>query len=268
MSETAYAQPCAPGESTPHHYGPQFHLHADAWALSALARLGSPHTRTRDVHRLLRACYQRLAHAACRELRTARASVPTRMQAVLPDAAFEGALLDPQQRVVIADIARAGIVPSDVLQQFFLDVLADESVRVDHLYMERRTDDAGQVVGVDLSGSKLGGDVDDAVVFIPDPMGATGGSIRYVVDHYREQVGEPRRFVALHLMVTPEYLRRMAQELPELAIYALRVDRGLSPADVLSTPLGSDERERGLTDTQYIAPGAGGLGELLNNAFV
>ena len=56
---------------------------------------------------------------------------------------------------------------------------------------------------------------------------------------------------------------------PDIVIYALRLDRGLSPADVLATVPGTRwDEERGLNDHQYIVPGAGGVGEILNNAWV
>lgn len=269
MTETAYDDPIRAGAETAHQYGPNVHVLADPWALSLLARLGHPDTGTAAFHRLLRAAYQRLLHAATAELQTQQVALPTRMTASEPRAQFCGAVLDPEQPVVIVDIARAGIIPTDVFQQELLTVLHDTQLRVDHLYMQRVTDDAGRVTGIDLSGSKIGGPVDGATVFIPDPMAATGGSIRHVVDLYRNTVpGTPRRVVVCHLMVTPEYLRRMREELPDVIIYALRVDRGLSPQTALDGPLGAASDERGLTDTQYIVPGAGGLGELLNNAFV
>jgi uracil phosphoribosyltransferase len=75
--------------------------------------------------------------------------------------------------------------------------------------------------------------------------------------------------VAVHLIVTPEYLRRITQEFPELHIFAVRLDRGLSAPSVLETIPGTHwDQERGLNDIQYIVPGAGGVGELLNNAWV
>ena len=43
--------------------------------------------------------------------------------------------------------------------------------------MSRVTDADGKVTGVETTGSKIGGAVDDAVVLLPDPMGATGGSM-------------------------------------------------------------------------------------------
>jgi hypothetical protein len=49
----------------------------------------------------------------------------------------------------------------------------------------------------------------------------------------------------------------------------VRLDRGLSPADVLKTPLGTHwDRERGLNQKDYIVPGGGGFGEVMNNAYV
>ena len=94
--------------------------------------------------------------------------------------------------------------------------------------------------------------------------------MRYTLDLYEKEVGgNMRKGVAIHLIVTPEYLRAMAESHPELTIYALRLDRGLSEPDVLETIPGTHpERERGLDDRHYIVPGMGGLGELVNNAFV
>ena len=56
---------------------------------------------------------------------------------------------------------------------------------------------------------------------------------------------------------------------PDVIIYALRLDRGLSPARVLKTEPGTHwDEERGLNNIQYIVPGAGGVGEILNNAWL
>jgi len=69
--------------------------------------------------------------------------------------------------------------------------------------------------------------------------------------------------------VTPEYLKRIQSIKAPLHVFALRVDRGMSSEQVLKSPLGLYwEQEKGLNDKQYIIPGAGGLGELLNNSFV
>jgi hypothetical protein len=68
--------------------------------------------------------------------------------------------------------------------------------------------------------------------------------------------------------VTPEFIRNVLAAHPETIIYALRLDRGLSPAKIMSTVPGTHwDEERGLDEHQYIVPGAGGVGEILNNAW-
>jgi uracil phosphoribosyltransferase len=73
----------------------------------------------------------------------------------------------------------------------------------------------------------------------------------------------------VHLIITPEYLRHVTTKHPEVIVYALRLDRGLSAPEVLQTMPGERwDEERGLTDKHYIVPGGGGLGEVMNNSFV
>ena len=126
------------------------------------------------------------------------------------------------------------------------------------------------MVGSNIGGAKIGGDVDDAIVLFPDPMGATGGSLSTAIEMYKKKVpGKMRKIICLHLIVTPEYVRRITTDHPDVAIYALRLDRGLSPAEVFGTAPGELwEKERGLDDRQYIVPGGGGMGEVMNNAYV
>jgi uracil phosphoribosyltransferase len=136
--------------------------------------------------------------------------------------------------------------------------------------MSRATDDAGHVTGATWHDAKIGRDIDGRVVLFPDPMGATGTSMLSALEHYKTRLdGAPARCIAMHLIVTPEYLRNVLQAQPDTVVYALRVDRGLSPSDVLATVPGTRwKEERGLDDKQYIVPGAGGVGEILNNAWV
>ena len=138
------------------------------------------------------------------------------------------------------------------------------------LALGRTLDTEGKVTGAGLYASKIGGPVEGAVMLIPDPMGATGSTVSRVLRHYRAEVqGAPHRVVAVHLIVTPEYLRHVTQHHPEVQVWALRLDRGLSDPEVLATVPGTHwERERGLTSHDYIVPGGGGLGEVINNSFV
>src|SRR5207249_4123012 len=153
----------------------------------------------------------------------------------------------------------------------FLNTLLDPRVvRQDHFVMARVLDDASHVTGARIFGSKIGGDVDDAILLFPDPMGATGGSMCTAIDAYkRDVIGKPRKIIAANLIVTPEYLKNVITRHAEAIVYALRLDRGLSPEDVFDTVPGTHwDRERGLDDKQYIVPGGGGFGEIMNNAWV
>ena len=271
MSETAYLGTLNSGTRLEHHYGENVHLLSDSWALSALARLGHPDTPLPTVHRLLVACYRNLLHAACEQLPNAVDTCNTRMTATDPNATFSGRIIAPNSRAVVVDIARGGMIPGYLFQTELMDILIPENVRVDHIYMQRQVEpETGTVCGVDFYGSKVGGPVKDTTLFIPDPMGATGASVSHVLDRYTANADDrPRRIVVCHLIVTPEYLRKITTEHPDVTIYAMRLDRGRSPKHVLQTTLGEKwDEERGLDDNDYIIPGAGGLGEVINNAFV
>ncbi len=271
MSETAYLDERPAFGRLPHAYGDNVHLLADPWALSLLARLCAPDCDPREAHALLDACVQILIQAASEQLPRRVIHAPTRMIATEPRATFAGSILDPDARAVIVDVARGGIVPATWFQRALMQVLRPTAVLVDHVYLQRTADPStGAVTGVNHAGSKIGGPVDGATVFVPDPMAATGASLAYVLDVYRRlPPGPPRRIVACHLIVTPEYLARIARDAPDVAVYALRLDRGLSPDDVLATLPGARwDEERGLDAHSYIVPGAGGIGEVLNNAWV
>lgn len=260
-----------PGTRPPeirHAWGAQVHLLDDPVAFSLLARLGHPDTRQPEVGRLVRRLYEALAWATlAAELPRVDVDVPTRMAATSPDAAYRGPAVDRRTRAVSVAIHRAGTVPSQIVYETLNEVLDPAGVRQDHVVMSRRTDPEGRVTGVSFEGSKAGGDIDERFVLLPDPMGATGSSMSAAMAHYRA-AGAPARLVAMHLIVTPEYLRRLRAEHPDAVVYAYRYDRGLSPPEALAGPPGSHDAERGLDERQYIVPGAGGLGELLNNAWV
>ena len=175
MSESAYLNILESGGRLTHQYGEHIHILSDSWALTALARLGHPDTDLPTVHRLLVACYRGLLHAACAQLPAKNIALDTRMTAVDPTARFHGQIIDPMSQAVVVDVARGGMIPGHLFQTELMDILNPESVRVDHLYMQRRVDpDSGSVTGVDFYGSKIGGPVANATVFVPDPMGATG----------------------------------------------------------------------------------------------
>ncbi len=253
-----------------HGYGPRVHVLDNCFHATALAKIGSPDTPHRDLLALLRSVYHSLLVVSCgRELPRVQAAVPTRMAATHPAAGvWRGEVFDTAAQVVVVDIVRAGIVPSQVCFELLGTILPERNVRLDHLSMSRVADDHGQVVGVDLSGSKIGGSVEGATMLLPDPMGATGGTTVRALRHYFEHHGRPARVVALPMIATPEYLRVVLDAFPELVVYTARVDRGLSDAETLARVPGEAwSKERGLDAKSYIVPGAGGMGEIINNSW-
>jgi uracil phosphoribosyltransferase len=179
-------------------------------------------------------------------------------------------VLAPSTKAITVGIARAGTMPSQVVYELLNDVLDPAGVRQDHLFMSRSTDEAGRVIGTTWHDAKIGREVDGRIVLFPDPMGATGSSMVRALEHYKKQLeGTPGRCITMHLIITPEYIKNLLKAHPDAIIYALRLDRGLSAPHVFATPPGTHwDEERGLDEHQYIVPGAGGLGELLNNAWV
>jgi uracil phosphoribosyltransferase len=268
MRDLAHTRPALPGPGAEHAYGPRLVLHSTPSLLSILARLGSPDASQPEVGRLATRCFDGLFSAVVdRELAWGVARVPTRMSAAHPGHAYEGVLVARDQRVVVADVARAGIVPSQLFFDRLHDLVDPAHLRQDHLFVSRRVDADGRVTGAAVAAAKIGGPVDDALLVLPDPMGATGGSLLEVLDHYAAY-GVPRRVVVVHLIVTPEYVRRVLAARDDVVIHAIRLDRGFSSAEALAAPPGTHTDERGLDGHQYVVPGAGGLGEVLNNAWV
>ncbi|MBI5366559.1 MAG: uracil phosphoribosyltransferase [Planctomycetes bacterium] len=239
--------------------------------MSLLARLCSPEVRQPEVNTLITLLYQHLVGVvASRELARRIARIDSRMKVYNPEGVYEGEVIDPEQSAITASIARAGLLPSQVCFDTLNHLLGPLKVRQDHIFMNRKTDRRGRVVGVNLSGSKIGGPVAGAIVLIPDPMGATASSMDATATLYKTRPeGAPAKLVALHCIVTPEYVKRIRAQHPDLEVYAIRLDRGLSSPEVLATVPGARwDEERGLNDHQYIVPGGGGFGELLNNASV
>jgi uracil phosphoribosyltransferase len=254
-----------------HRYGPNVHLVGNPFLLGQLATLCAKTTRQPDINRLVRLLYTDLTKTILNaEFPRRRVAVPTRMIDSSPQAIYEGEVIDPDVRAVSVNIARAGTIPSQVTYDLLNETLEPSLVRQDHIIMSRMLGDHQQVVGAGIGGMKIGGDVDGAFLLFPDPMGATGSSLAEAIELYKKKVpGTPRRIVNVHLIVTPECLKRMTRQHPDVVIYAIRLDRGLSPPDVLQTVPGERwDEERGLDDHQYIVPGGGGFGEIMNNAFV
>ncbi len=260
----------SPGGLLEHRYGPRVHILDNLLLLTLLARMGNPATPLSELHNGLRGVYRSLLDAVVGHAFPARtARVATRMAGAHPRAGYyTGRVLDPHTKVVVADVIRAGILPAQVCFEVLSTLLPGENVRLDHLNMARKSSASGQILGVDLSGSKIGGSVEGALLLVPDPMGATGATTLRLVDHYLENYGRPAAIVTMPMIATPEYLRCVLARCDALQVFTARLDRGLSSESVLASVPGSAwDEERGLDDHGYIVPGAGGMGEVLNNSW-
>lgn len=270
-SETAYESSSFRVAEISHRYGPNVHLLDDPVAWTLLARASARETGQPQVGRLVRMLYEDLARRViAAEFPRELARVPTRMVGSHPEAVIRFAAIAHRTPVVTVGIARAGTVPSQIVYELLNEILDPALVRQDHLFMSREVNDKGEVVGARWHDAKIGREVSGKIVLFPDPMGATGSSMSSAMHHYKTRLdGQPARVVAMNLIVTPEYVKRMVHDHPDALIYALRLDRGLSSTQVLASVPGELwDQERGLNDHQYIVPGAGGVGEILNNSWV
>lgn len=254
-----------------HQYGNCIHILKHPFALSLLAKLCAKETTQPEITRLVTELYRLLVtEAISAEFPQQTIVSKTRMHDLDTRGLWQGNVLQSQVNAVVVSLARAGLLPSQITYDFLNHLLNPQGVRQDHLVLGRTTDAEGRVVGAGLYASKIGGSIENCILIIPDPMGATGSTVGNVLQHYaKANHGKPSKILALHLIITPEYLRFLRKNHPEVHVYALRLDRGLSPEHVLKTTPGTHwELEQGLSDKHYIIPGAGGLGEILNNSFV
>jgi uracil phosphoribosyltransferase len=251
-----------------HLYGKNVHIVSSPLMHSWLAQLSSASTEQPLVDELVTLLYEHLFDVvADHSFPKKHMKLDTRMKEFHSEGFLEGEFIDKGTPAVTIGLARAGTLPSSVCYRRMNYLLNPKLVRQDHVYISRVVNEKNEVTGATVAGSKIGGRIEDAIVLIPDPMGATGGTIVEAVKHYRT-LGKARAMIALHLIITPEYLAKVTKECPELQIFALRLDRGLSNADVLKEIPGKCwKEEKGLNRHHYIVPGAGGVGEILNNSY-
>lgn len=205
---------------------------------------------------------QMAAHFVAEQFPQTEGAFVTRMNASLSTW-----VTDPTQEVTCINVARAGDEPSLAIYRWLADIVDPKHLHRDHLMSSRTLDENHHVTGAEQNGFKPSGPtIDGQILIIPDPMGATGGSVSDLIKFYKQR-GTPTKIIVCWMIVTPECLKRITTEHPDVIVYAGRLDRGLSEPDVLADVPGAQwDRERGLTEIQYISPGAGGMGEVMNNA--
>lgn len=272
MSDSLYRSTKYNLSEIEHHYPKNIHILSNPFLLAHLAQLCSENTFQPIINQLVETIYSNLVNIIVNnEFPRKLQSVRTRMAQMHPkEGVFESELIDPEQTAISVNLARAGTLPSHVCYSALNYVLDPKKVRQDHISINRATDASDHVIGCNVSGHKIGGSVKDAIVLFPDPMGATGGTLVSAIDIYKKQIeGPAKKYIAVHLIVTPEYLRKVSRAHPDLTVYAVRLDRGLSNPEIFKTVPGTQwDQERGLNEKQYIVPGGGGFGEILNNSFV
>lgn len=252
-----------------HHYGPNVHLLSDPFLLSYLARLCSEETTQPVINELITTLYSALLKTVVNhEFPVKNARIRTRMASQHFEGVFQGPIIDSSIPVVTVNLARAGTLPSHVCYTALNYFMNPHSTRQDHISIGRTTNEQEKVTGSRVSGHKIGGSVDQAIVLFPDPMGATGSTIVEALNLYKSH-GKALKYISIHCIVTPEYLKKIKTLHPDLVVYAIRLDRGLSERSVLDTIPGTHwDREKGLNEKHYIVPGGGGFGEIMNNAYV
>lgn len=254
---------------TAHAYGPRVHIAGGAFVRTAIARASTKEISRTELLVLVRSIYEVLLASAMEDFPQERVEVATRMAAKHPrEGVWCGEVAADSGSIVICDVIRAGILPAQLCFERISQLLPNADVRLDHLNIARREDESGRASGADLSGSKVGGTVEGAVLILPDPMGATGATTICALEHYFEHYGRPAQILIMPMICTPEYLRAVLDFDEGLRIHAGRVDRGLSKEEVLACRPGERwDEECGLDETNYIVPGAGGMGEELNNSW-
>lgn len=252
-----------------HRYGKNVHLLSNPFLNDHLARLCSENTFQPVINELVTTIYSSLLQIVVNhEFPRAKSTVRTRMVSAHPEAEFETECLAANTPVVSVNLARAGTLPSHVCYSHLNYFMNPKTTRQDHISIARQTGTNEKVTGSEVTGHKIGGTIDNAIVLFPDPMGATGSTIIEAVDLYKPH-GKPLKTIAIHCIVTPEYLKKVTAACPDLKIYAIRLDRGLSSEKVLKSIPGTYwSEEKGLNPKDYIVPGGGGFGEVLNNAYV
>lgn len=246
-----------------HHYPKNVRIFDDPVLSALIAHASVPSTDGIATGLLVDKIFtQMAAHFVAEEFPQIEGAFVTRMEADL-----SSWVTDPTKEVTCINVARAGDEPSLAIYRWLSNIINPKHLHRDHIVMSRTMNDQHKVTGTHQSAFKPSGlTIDDQILIIPDPMGATGGSLSDVIKFYKQR-GTPTKIIVCWMIVTPECLKEISAKHPDVIVYAGRLDRGLSEPDVLADVPGAKwDRERGLTEVQYISPGAGGMGEIMNNA--
>jgi uracil phosphoribosyltransferase len=250
-----------------HHLGENVYILDDIYTFSMLAKLSTPELKQPMINIYLRELYRVLLNSVISTCFPKKEmEFKTRMYD--ENGVFNASVIDPDTKVLICDIARAGMIPGQVCFDSLNLYLNPDNVVFDHIMASRDIEEEANSVNTVLAGLKIIPEFSDGYLLIPDPMGASGSSIKKVIDLYKT-MHKNMKIIVMHLIVTPEYVKKISESHPDVIIMAIRYDRGLSNNDSLNSEIGEfPDGEKSLTKTKYILPGAGGLGEIINNNYI
>lgn len=187
--------------------------------LTILRRKDTPHGQFR---RTVSNAASILAYEAMREIEMREVSIDTPLESTT---GYEVAT-----QVMVVPIMRAGLGMVDGFVRYLPEA------RVGHLGLQR---DEETHRPVDYYSNVPSG-VDDAHVFVVDPMLATGGSASRAVEHLKEAGGTQFTFACL--VAAPEGVNRLEEEHPDVSVVTAALDRELD-------------------DNAFIRPGLGDAGD-------
>jgi len=130
------------------------------------------------------------------------------------------------QELVLVPVLRAGLG----MVEGFLNFLPEAKVGHIGLYRDEET-----LKPVDYY-SKFPKTLKQSLVFLIDPMLATGGSASAAIRFMKEK--EAKRIRLMCLVVAPEGVRRLTREHPDVAIYTAALDRQLNKRGYILPGLG------------------------------
>ena len=163
-----------------------------------------------------------LAYEAMRSLSLARTSIKTPLEQTTGYRISE--------EVIVVPILRAGLGLADGFVRFL------PKARIGHIGMQR---DERTKEPVDYY-SNIPGGIEEAHVFVVDPMLATGGSASSAIHHLKEKGA--RHFTFACLVAAPEGVQRLEDEHSDVPIVSAALDRELD-------------------DNAFIRPGLGDAGD-------
>lgn len=186
-----------------------------------LTELREINTQPKDFRNLIVEITAFLGYEATRNLPVEPIEIETPMM----KSHFPGIV---QKDIVIVPVLRAGIGMVEGLFRLFPDA------RVGHIGIFREHDTLKPVEYY----SKLPDNISKSLVFLVDPMLATGGSICAAIDLLKSQNVEIKNLKLLCILAAPEGVKMVEKEHPGIEIFIVRIDDKLNEKGYILPGLG------------------------------